>query len=161
MKTPWVNDVWLLVFSGSIIAVDQLTKHLVRSHLALGQSWSPWAWLAPYARILRTQNTGMAFSMLTGFSWVFTVFGVIVSIGIMYYYPRISPQDWLTRLALILLLAGAVGNLIDRVIAGQVTDFISVGNFAIFNVADACVNVGVVLLLIGLYIQERRGKSPF
>ncbi len=161
MKTAWLNDIWLLVFSGSIIIIDQLTKYLVRGHLALGQTWSPWLWLAPYARIYRTQNTGMAFSMLTGYSWVFSVFAAGISLGIIYYFPRISPLDWLTRLGMILLLGGAVGNLIDRIISGQVTDFISVGSFAIFNVADACVNVGVVLLLIGLFMQERRGRSPF
>jgi len=66
------------------------------------------------------------------------------------------------RFALSLQLAGALGNFIDRVQFGQVTDFISVGNFAIFNVADSSITVGVVLLIIAVWIQDRneRKKTP-
>ena len=56
-------------------------------------------------------------------------------------------------------LAGAVGNLIDRIIFGQVTDFISVGTFAVWNVADASITVGVAILLIGMWVQEKREKK--
>jgi signal peptidase II len=56
-------------------------------------------------------------------------------------------------------LGGAVGNLIDRVTQGYVTDFVSVGNFAVFNVADSCITVGVGVLILGVWLQERRKKK--
>ncbi|PKN90290.1 MAG: hypothetical protein CVU45_03340, partial [Chloroflexi bacterium HGW-Chloroflexi-7] len=63
------------------------------------------------------------------------------------------------RFALSLQLAGAVGNLIDRIFFGRVTDFISVGNFAIFNVADSSITVGVIILLIAVWWQDRNEKK--
>src|SRR5664279_5650288 len=133
MKNLRAQYFWLFLCSGLILVIDQVTKYLVRSHLAPGAVWSPWNWLLPYARVLRTQNSGMAFSMLSGFGWVFMIFAVVVAVGIVYYYPRIGSQSWIIRTGMILLLGGAVGNLIDRLLIGQVTDFISVGTFAVFN----------------------------
>jgi len=159
MKTFRDHYLCLMVFSGTIVIIDQITKLLVRSHLAPGDAWSPWSWLMPYARVYHTQNIGMAFSMLPGFSWLFIIFAIGVSAGIIYYFPRVARQDRIIRVGMILLLGGAIGNLIDRLIIGQVTDFISVGAFAVFNVADACIDTGVVVLLIGMYLSERREKK--
>ena len=158
MKNPRLQYLWLFLFSGLIVVIDQVTKNLVRSRLMPGAAWAP-DWLMPYARVFRTQNSGMAFSMLSGFGWVFMIFAVVVSIGIVYYYPRIGSQSWIVRTGMILLLGGAVGNLIDRLFIGQVTDFISVGTFAVFNVADACIDTGVAILLIGVYLLDRREKN--
>jgi signal peptidase II len=63
------------------------------------------------------------------------------------------------RLAMGLQMGGAIGNLIDRVVVGHVTDFISVGTFAVFNVADASISVGVAVLILGVWLQERRQKA--
>ena len=63
------------------------------------------------------------------------------------------------RLALGLQFSGAVGNLIDRLLMRQVTDFISVGSFAIFNVADSCITVGVAILVVGVWLKERAMKK--
>ena len=159
MKTLLDRYLGLVVFSGLIVILDQVTKFLVRNDLPLGAVWAPWSWLMPYARVYHTQNTGMAFSILPGFSWLFILFAVGVSLGILYYFPRVSKREWLIRLGMILLLGGALGNLIDRLTIGQVTDFISVGTFAVFNVADACIDTGAVALLIGMTLSERREKK--
>jgi signal peptidase II len=74
---------------------------------------------------------------------------------IIIYFPRIPREDWLLRLALALQLGGAVGNLIDRVTQGYVTDFISVGSFPVFNVADASISIGAVLLVISVLLKDR------
>jgi len=149
---------YLVLFSivGVILVLDQYTKALVRQNIALGEMWAPWPWLLPYARIVNWYNTGVAFGMFQGLGTVFSVVAVIVSIAIIYYFPRVPVQDWPLRFAMGLQMGGALGNLIDRIIQGHVTDFISVGNFAVFNVADACITTGVAVLLLGVYLQERR-----
>jgi signal peptidase II len=88
---------------------------------------------------------------------IFAILAVLVSVLIISYFPSVSRKDWWMRLALGMQLGGALGNLVDRILRnGEVTDFISVGNFAIFNVADSCITVGVIVLVIGVWITERR-----
>ena len=142
-----------------IIAIDQWTKYLVRTNIPFGMSWAPWSWLLPYARIVHWNNSGAAFGMLQNFGMVFTVLAIIVSILIIYYYPRLTAGDWVLRAALCLQLSGAVGNLIDRLTVGQVTDFISVGTFAVFNIADSCITVGVIILLIDFWVKDKQQKK--
>lgn len=149
-----------LMFSiaGVIVALDQWTKWLVRSNIAEGTSWLPETlqWLSPYARIVNWYNTGAAFGMFQGGSMVFTVLAFIVIGAIIYYFPQVEKHDWALRIAMSMQLAGATGNLIDRLTqGGKVTDFISVGRFPVWNVADASITVGTIILLIGVYIQER------
>lgn len=139
-----------------IIVLDQWTKTLVRNGLAFGDYWAPWEWLMPYARIVHWNNTGVAFGMFQGYGMVFTVLALIVAAVIVYYYPRVPVEEWPLRIAMGMQLGGALGNLIDRVTNnGQVTDFISVGNFAVFNIADASISVGVVVLLLGMWWKDR------
>jgi signal peptidase II len=146
---------FLIVLTGGIIFLDQLSKAWVRANLGYGEMWSPWPWLTPYARVVHISNTGAAFGMFQNMSMVFTILAIIVSAVILFYYPQISKEDWPLRLALGMQLGGAVGNLIDRVTIGSVTDFISVGRFAVFNVADASISLGVAVLLIGMWMKER------
>ena len=142
-----------------VISLDQLTKNMVRNALPLNGMWSPWPWLEPYARIVHWYNTGVAFGMFQGFGGIFTIIAIIVSAAIIYYYPRVPAEDWSLRLAMGLQMGGALGNMIDRLTQGYVTDFISVGNFAVFNVADSSITIGVAILLLGVYIQERNKKQ--
>jgi len=148
----------LAVISALLIAADQITKYLVRTNLEFGQIWMPWQWLEPYARIIHINNTGAAFGLFKGANTIFMILAVLVSGAIVYFYPSISRKDWLMRVALSMQFAGAVGNLIDRILFGHVTDFISVGTFPVWNVADASITVGVAILLIGMWVQEKREK---
>jgi signal peptidase II len=150
----------LLLMAGIIIGIDQWTKMLVRSKLEFGAIWAPWDWLLPYARIVHWNNSGAAFGILQGQSLLFTILAFLVTGVIIYYFPRVSSRDWTLRMAMGLQLGGAVGNLVDRLtMKGHVTDFISVGSFAVFNVADASITVGVVILLIGVWIKELQEKK--
>ena len=110
----------------------------------------------PYARVVHWQNTGAAFGIFQDLSIVFTILPFIVSAAIIYYFPQVPRSDWLIRLALSLQLGGALGNLIDRLTIGHVTDFLSVGNFAVFNVADASISIGTALLILGIWLNERK-----
>ena len=150
------NYLFLFIIAGSLTILDQWSKYLVRSSLPMGSIWSPWDWLTPYARIVHWQNTGVAFGLFQGMGTVFAVLAGIVSLVIIYYYPRIAGEELILRIAMSLQLAGALGNFIDRITIGYVTDFISVGTFPVFNVADASISVGVVVLLIFVWMQERK-----
>ena len=90
---------------------------------------------------------------------VFVVLAFVIIILILIYFPMIPEDDFFFRLALSLQIAGAAGNLIDRLYRGFVTDFISVGRFPVFNVADSCITMGVVVLLVGMWIEERKTQN--
>jgi signal peptidase II len=148
----------LLSLGGMIVILDQWTKRIVRTQLQFGETWVPWEWLAPYARIVYWHNAGAAFGMGQNFSLIFTVLAIVVACAILVYYPQIPTEDWPLRIALGLQFGGALGNLIDRLTIGFVTDFISVGNFPVFNIADSSISIGVVVLISGMWIMERRQK---
>lgn len=157
MKNLVRNYAPLFTIASLIVVLDQWTKHLVRINLAYTEIWAPWDWLLPYVRVVHWQNTGAAFGMFQGLSIVFMALAVLVSVAIIYYYPQIPEEEWLIRLAMGMMLGGALGNLIDRLrFNGAVTDFISVGNFAVFNVADASISLGVPILILGMWLRERR-----
>lgn len=142
--------------AGAIVALDQFTKSLVRNSLAVGETWMPWEWLAPFARVIHWQNDGVVFGLFQGVGDMFAVLTALVVVAIVYFYPRIPESEKPLRIALAMQAGGAIGNLVDRVTIGHVTDFVSLGNFPVFNMADSSITLGVVVLLIGLYFDERR-----
>jgi len=148
---------FLFGVAGVIIVLDQWTKWLVRENLPFRGTWLPeWlGWLSPYVRIVHWYNSGAAFGMFQNGNLIFTILAFIVIGAILYYFPRVDADDWSLRLAMGLQLGGAAGNLIDRLTMGKVTDFISVSVFPVFNVADASITVGVIVLLLGVWIKER------
>lgn len=156
----WIKNYWMLFGVAAVmIALDQWTKYLVRSTIPFGGSWMPWEWLAPYARIVHWTNNGVAFGMFQGFGMIFALLALIVAGAIVYYYPQIPADQWVMRIALGMQLGGALGNLIDRVLFNfEVTDFISVGTFAVFNIADASISVGVAILLIAIWVSDSKKK---
>lgn len=150
----------LLLISGLIVGIDQWTKALVRQMIPFGGTWMPLEWLSPYARFVHWYNKGAAFGLFQNGSVIFASLAVVVILLIIYYFPRVPENDWTFRLAMSMQLAGAAGNLIDRIFfAGKVTDFISIGNFAVFNVADASITIGVCILLLGAWIKERKPQE--
>jgi signal peptidase II len=146
----------ILMIAIVIVGLDQWTKAMVRANIPAGESWLPdsWQWLSPYARIVHWYNTGAAFGMFKDGSMVFTVLAFIVIAAILFYYPQVEKEDWSLRLALSMQLGGAMGNLIDRLTIGHVTDFISVGTFPVFNIADASISVGAAVLFLGVWLRE-------
>jgi len=148
---------FLFSISGIVIVLDQWTKNLVRNNLNIGEMWVPWDWMAPYARIIHWQNTGAAFGIGQDLSWVFTILAFIVIGAIIYYFPQVDRSNWLIRIALGMQMGGALGNLIDRLTQDMnVTDFVSVGRFAVWNIADASISVGTVILILGVWLEDRK-----
>ena len=157
LKRNYFIHVPLLLIAGVIVAFDQWTKWLVRTNIPFTGSWLPngMEWLEPYARIVNWKNSGAAFGMFQNGNTIFSVLAVIVIAAIVYYYPKVEHGDWTLRLAMSMQFAGAAGNLIDRLTVGKVTDFISVGTFPVFNVADASISVGVAVLILDVWWKER------
>lgn len=143
--------------AAGVAAFDQWTKRLVRRDVPLNTSWLPEAmeWLLPYARLHHIQNRGASFGMLQNGNFVFIALSLVIVAGILFYVSRLEhPDPWMWA-AGGMYLGGALGNLIDRLLFGAVTDFISVGTFYIFNAADAFINISVAIL-IWMSIREAR-----
>jgi signal peptidase II len=155
-----LKEYWLLfLISPLIILIDQITKAIVRANIPFGSRWMPWEWLSPYFRFVHWQNTGAAFGLFQQGGLVFSILAILVSLFIIFYFPQIPRNEIMMRAALALQLGGAIGNLIDRIRFGPVTDFISFGDFPVFNVADASISIGVAILILGLWISERKAKD--
>lgn len=156
MKKVFRNYAFMVPVAGLIIALDQWTKSIVRQQLEFGEVWSPWEWIAPYARFVHWRNTGVAFGLFQNQNLLFAVLSFLISLVIFIFFNKLTEDVWLLKLALSMQLGGSVGNLIDRLTIGHVTDFVSVGNFPVFNIADASITIGVALMILGIWIQERQ-----
>lgn len=149
----------LLKVTGPVLLIDQATKALVRATLDLEQTWTPYAWLAPYARIVHWKNTGASFGIMEDSNTLLIIVSLAVVGAILFFFPRVPSQDWSLRLALAFLLGGVGGNLLDRLLVGHVTDFLSVFSYNVFNLADVSNLIGVIILLVGIVLEEFRKLS--
>jgi signal peptidase II len=109
------------------------------------------------------RNRGAAWGILQGQMWLFYVITVIVIVGIIYYLYKETKGKWLLGVSLGLMLGGAIGNFIDRVIRKEVVDFIHMFifnyNFPVFNIADSALVIGVILLMFQILRDERETKE--
>lgn len=143
-----------------IIALDQWTKWLIVKNMVLGESITI---IENLLYITSHRNRGAAWGILEGQMWFFYVITVIVIIGIIYYMTKFAKGSKLLGISLSLVLGGAIGNFIDRVIRQEVVDFINTFpfgyNFPVFNVADSALVIGVGLLLVQMVLEEREAKE--
>lgn len=126
-----------------LVIVDQVTKQLVRSTMVPGESIP----LVPNIfHLTYVQNPGAAFGILAHRTNLFIIITLAVIVLILLFFQRIGPEQKVLKTALALQLGGAVGNLIDRLLLGHVTDFFDFRLWPVFNVADMAVVLGVGLL---------------
>lgn len=154
----------LVILAMGIAAVDQLSKCLVIGRLAEGQTVTV---LRGVLELTYVKNTGMAWSLLSGSRWLFIVLTVVffAVLGVMVWKKVFSKKFELLCLAAI--VGGGLGNLIDRIVFGEVTDMLRVplfdylvpGEFPIFNVADCFVTCGCVALCVYLIFFDRKKKK--
>lgn len=140
------------------VGLDQLTKYLVVSNMALHESIDI---IPGVFRFTYIQNDGAAFGSLDNARWVFMVLSIVAIIGILVYMFWKKPQDKLMLSALILIVSGGIGNMIDRIALGYVIDFIDFCAFPkiwmwVFNVADSFVCIGAGLLILWLVLDMIR-----
>ena len=153
----------LLLVAGVAIAVfalDRVTKALVSENIPLGTARPI---IGDYVRIVHAQNTGAAFGLLPERTTLLSVLSVVAVLAIVYYYRRIASNSALVSATLGMQLGGAFGNLLDRVTQGYVVDFVDVGlgdiRFWAFNVADSSIVVGIFVVTIALWYEERRAST--
>ena len=143
---------YLYLLSGSVVLLDQLTKQLANSHLT---PYHPLP-IAPWLNFTLSFNPGAAFSFLAGAGgwqrWFFTILAIAVSAAIVVWMHRLSRAEWRLGVGLALILGGAIGNVIDRLLFGYVIDFIDVyyahWHWPAFNIADSAITVGAVFLIV-------------
>ncbi len=164
--SPVTNTLRAVTFITAVVIIlfDQYTKWLIETNLALGESLYPIDSLSHIFRFIHVYNTGAAFGMLQGGGWLFSLIAIGVSGFIIYYVLTLPQREPLLRLALGLLMGGALGNVIDRARLGHVTDFIHFNlrplvvdyplldfqllNWPVFNVADTAVVTAVFILFV-------------
>jgi signal peptidase II len=139
----------LLIVAAVIVGFDYATKQWVMANLTYER---PVDVLGPFVRLTYTRNSGIAFGLGAGSRFPFYVFSIVAALAILYLFVRARVPSLTRQIALSLIFAGAIGNLIDRVRFGEVVDFIQIGTerwyWPVFNVADAAVTVGVVLFAL-------------
>jgi signal peptidase II len=147
----WRRDAVFFAIAAVVVALDQFTKWLVRSNLELGEVWDRSFW---FVKIIHVVNSGAAFGILQGQTPFLIITSLLGLAAIVLYYVYPPMDHGLIRLALGMQLGGAAGNLIDRVRVGEVTDFVNVGRFPTFNVADASISVSIAVVMIFFLFQE-------
>jgi signal peptidase II len=154
---------WLIAL---VIVGDQISKAIVRLTVSLYESVSV---LPGFIDITHVRNAGVAFGLLndleTEYKWLVTTgLGLVALAGIAYYARHLRPDERIARIGLSLILGGALGNLIDRVHAGYVLDFVDVywrgWHFWAFNVADGSITLGALCVFVDLLLVKRHVSHP-
>lgn len=140
-----------------LIVLDQLVKSYVVQNIALGEIKS---WIPNLVSLTYLQNRGAAFSILQDQQLLFAVITLVVVVGAIWYLHKHMENSFWMVLGLTLIIAGGLGNFIDRISQGFVVDMFHLDfiNFAIFNVADSYLTVGVIILLIAMLKEEMNGN---
>ncbi len=153
--SPGRTTLAAVAMAGAVVGVDQLTKAIVRGELALGERRD----LLPGIDLVNVRNSGIAFGFLADGGALLVVGTALALLALVAFFVTHSGRA-LVWIPTGLLLGGAIGNLIDRAVAGSVTDFVKFPHFPAFNVADTAITFGVVALI---YVLEgpsrRRGEA--
>lgn len=158
----WAGKLRYLLVSLGVIVLDQWTKWLVELHLPqhMAQQVIP-----GFFNLTHVRNTGVAFGLfasqgMNGGSWLLTLLGLAALAAVSVYFWFASPDDRLLLLSLASVVGGAIGNLIDRMSSGAVTDFIDVYvgtyHWPSFNVADSAISIGIVLMAIDSFRSRKK-----
>lgn len=143
-----------LIFTAILVAIDQLTKYLTVQNIPLGEIVEV---IPGIVSLTYIRNSGAAFSILEGQMWFFYIITILVVAFLIYYMYTETKDNKILGYILALILAGALGNFIDRLLYQYVIDMIKLEfiDFAIFNVADSYLTVGVILLIIYTFFEDK------
>jgi signal peptidase II len=141
----------------AVVVLDQIIKRLVETGMAMNEQ----ILLLPFLSLYRTHNTGISFSMLSGGGWNLIWVVIAVLLFIMWLAWKSEQRQVIARMGFALIIAGALGNLVDRVLYGHVVDYVLFHtpnwSFAVFNLADAAITVGACLVILQEIVDWRRG----
>ena len=147
IKAIWQRNRIIFVVASLVVLADQLSKLWIRSNLALGES----TWDIGFFRLFHVQNTGAAFGIFQNSGLLLTIIDILgaclILFLVFFMYKRLPfLNNLFVMISLTLIFSGTIGNLIDRLALGHVTDFIDFSFWATFNIADSSVVVGAILL---------------
>ena len=148
-------DFLVLLTVPLVLAIDQITKQLIRVNLNLGESWPA----TGFVRLTHGLNSGSAFGFFPNQTLILIIASIVAIGFLVYFYRTHALTSPLLRLAIGLQLGGALGNLVDRLRTGAVVDFVDIGRWPIFNVADSSIVVGMTLL-VGVLVLTGKDKQP-
>ena len=146
---------YFLILTLFILSLDQISKYIVIQNLKLGES-------VPNSGIFRfthAQNTGTAFSLFQNQTDILTIVSFVAIVLIIFIYLSIEKPSNYIYLSYGLLFGGALGNLIDRVRLGYVTDFFDVGFWPIFNIADSAISIGIIIMIFNYLIYNKKNEQ--
>ena len=135
--------------------IDQFTKEVVIRNLIVGYSIPE----SCFFRFTHVRNFGSAFSIINDANLFLMIVGIFAIIFISYFLIFYTRESNLLQIAISLQLSGAFGNIVDRIRLGSVTDFIDVGPWPVFNIADSCISVGMFLLILHIIISWKNEKK--
>lgn len=139
--------------SALIVVIDQLSKVAVRANMYVGESISV---IGDFFRLTHIENYGAAFSLLSGYRLFLILVPVVAIIVAVWYLHSHKDEHWMMASSVVVIIAGGIGNLIDRIAFGKVTDMFDFSIFPpVFNVADIAVTLGCVMLIIYVLFAER------
>ncbi len=139
------------------IAADQASKYLVSNLMLPGQTIPL---INNFFHITFVRNTGAAFGLLPGNTVLLIAVGLIAALFILYSLYYIPKSKYFYKIGLSFILAGSIGNIIDRVYKGYVVDMFDFRFFPVFNIADAMINVGMVLIIVVYIFSKGWGRRP-
>lgn len=150
----------VIVAVALLVIIDQAIKAWVVANMAYGEEWP----LVPFLSLLHARNTGVAFSMFSDGSLLFLVGLPIFIMGFIgYMLYRTEPHERYSRIGFVMILGGAIGNVIDRALLGYVVDYVyfhtPIWSFAIFNFADAMITLGVGFVLFQEFLHWRQSDN--
>lgn len=152
------RDAWFFLIAAGVLALDQVTKVIIRAWLDPGEAWPDHDM---FLNIVNVSNSGAAFGILQGQTLFLVITSLVGVAAIALYYIFPPLEHGMLRAALALQLGGAAGNMIDRVRSGEVTDFVNFSFWPAFNVADASISIGVVTIIaFFLLIETDRLTQP-
>lgn len=158
-KASWKQMAVVLIVAFVVILLDQVSKRYIEANVVYNTSWMPLDWLAPFFQITHIGNTGIAFGLFSGGSMIFALVAFFVTGAILYFAYTLPSGYMAMRIILGVILGGAIGNLIDRLRQGYVTDFLDFGPWPVFNVADMAVVFGAIALAILMFYEEHQLKA--
>ena len=148
-----------ILMMAAVLLLDQLSKWGVQTSMQIDESFDV---IPGFLRITYLHNTGAAWSMLEGKMVFFYLISIVFLIGMLYFYRTTDHRDRLTRIGVVLMMAGTLGNFIDRLIFQYVRDFLDFiifgYDFPVFNVADISLCVGVGLIVLSMVLETYGGR---
>ncbi|RED59285.1 signal peptidase II [Cohnella lupini] len=138
-----------------VVLVDQITKILIRANLKLDDNFTLWG-----IQMTHIENSGMAGGLLEGYARIFGIVAVLFVVGVIYYRRAGTFKGKLSEISFAFLVGGAIGNGIDRLLFGRVTDFlVSRSGNGVLNLADHAIQIGVLLLIVSFVLPLLKRRN--